>query len=188
MSALAWKFKRLTAMDRREVLFRARQATRSQLERLGLGLAVPRAASRGSAKPWILPIPTGFDAKRYGTAADRILAGRFDVFAMRDAAIGFPPQWARDPKTGILAPLTFGKTLNYRDDRIVGDIKYLWEPNRHLELVALAQAWHLTKDARFSDGCKSLLDSWFDQSPYPMGPNWTSSLELAIRLVNWSFA
>ena len=188
MSALAWKFKRLTAMDRREVLFRARQATQSQLERLGLGLAVPRAASQGSANSWVSPIPTWFDAKRYSAAGERILDGRFDIFAMRGAAIGFPPPWARDPKTGILAPLTFGKTLNYRDDRIVGDIKYLWEPNRHLELVTLAQAWHLTKDERFSQGCKCLLDSWFDQSPYPMGPNWTSSLELAIRLVNWSFA
>jgi len=33
-----------------------------------------------------------------------------------------------------------------------------------------------------------MLESWFDQCPYLMGPNWTSSLELGIRLANWSFA
>lgn len=33
-----------------------------------------------------------------------------------------------------------------------------------------------------------LLESWFDQCPYPLGVHWTSSLELAVRLVNWAFA
>jgi len=33
------------------------------------------------------------------------------------------------PKTGAEAPLTPGKLLDYRDRRLVGDIKYLWEVN-----------------------------------------------------------
>ncbi|HEY6132310.1 MAG TPA: alginate lyase family protein [Halioglobus sp.] len=82
----------------------------------------------------------------------------------------------------------FGKSINYRREDIVGDIKYLWEPNRHLELVSLAQAWHLSSEIRFLEGGRALLNSWFDQNPYPLGVNWTSSLEHAIRLVNWVFA
>jgi len=70
----------------------------------------------------------------------------------------------------------------------VGDVKYLWEINRHLELVTLAQAWHLTGEERYAFGCRTLLDSWFSQCPYPRGVNWCVSLEHAIRLVNWSFA
>ena len=62
----------------------------------------------------------------------------------RGGAVGTPPRWNRDPKTGIEAPLEFGKLLDYRDADVVGDIKYLWEPNRHLHLVTLAQAWVLT--------------------------------------------
>ena len=31
----------------------------------------------------------------------------------------------------------------------------LWEPNRHLELVTLAQAWYLTRDSKYLDGCRS---------------------------------
>ena len=81
--------------------------------------------------PWVDPLPRQFDARKYCAAADRIIAGEFDVFALRPAQLGFPPQWNRDPKTGRVAPLTFGKTLDYRDERIVGDIKYLWEPSRH---------------------------------------------------------
>jgi hypothetical protein len=128
------------------------------------------------------------DSSVYRTAADSILAGRFGVFALQSAELGFPPRWNKDPKTGIEAPLSFGKLVDYRDERIVGDIKYLWEPNRHLELVTLAQAWHLTGDPRYSQGCQTLLDSWFEQCPYPLGINWTSSLEHAVRLANWSFA
>ena len=59
---------------------------------------------------------------------------------------------------------------------------------RHAELVTLAQAWHLTGDSRYSAGCRTLLDSWFEQCPYPLGPHWTSSLEHGVRLLNWSFA
>ncbi|MDC3333042.1 heparinase II/III family protein, partial [bacterium] len=69
---------------------------------------------------------------------------------------------------------------------IVGDIKYLWEPSRHLDLVALCSAYAQTNDQRYIDGFKRSLISWFEQCPYLMGPHWTSSLELGIRLINWS--
>src|SRR6185312_10203661 len=67
-------------------------------------------------------LPREFDTPRYTRAADRILDGRFDVFALEDASLGFPPRWNVDPKTGIEAPLDFGFGLDYRDARRVGDI------------------------------------------------------------------
>jgi hypothetical protein len=133
-------------------------------------------------------LPRKLDPERYRRAADRILDGVFDVFVLRGVKLGFPPRWNVDPRTGIEAPLVFGKDLNYRDPTRVGNVKYLWEPNRHLELVTLAQAWHLTGDERYALGCRTLLDSWFTQCPYPRGVNWCVSLEHAVRLVNWSFA
>ena len=42
--------------------------------------------------------------------------------------------------------MTFGKTLDYRNRSVVGDIKYLWEPNRHLHLTVLAQAFRLSNE------------------------------------------
>jgi len=54
--------------------------------------------------------------------------------------------------------------------------------------VTLAQAWQLTRDARYLNGCRTLLESWWDQCPYPQGPHWSSALEQAIRLLNWSVA
>ena len=186
--SLRWKLHRLGRMGPGEIAYRTRQAVHSKLERAGIGLAQPSEPRGEGGCSWVAELPRRFDRQPYIAAAERILAGHFNVFALRDAALGFPPPWNRDPKTHTTAPLTFGKTLDYRDERLVGDIKYLWEPNRHLELVTLAQAWHLTRDRRYLLGCRTLLGSWIDQCPYPLGVHWTSSLEHGVRLVNWAFA
>ena len=186
--SLMWTIKRLSSMNGREISYRVSNAMQARMERIGLGLAKPTEPTIRSTAAWLTQVSREFDRTLYCGAADQIMRGQFDVFALEAAELGFPPNWNKDPKTGTQAPLVFGKLLNYRDENLVGDIKYLWEPNRHLELVRLAQAWHLTGDLRYCRACQTLLDSWFEQCPYPSGANWTSSLEHAVRLVNWSFA
>jgi hypothetical protein len=53
------------------------------------------------------------------------------------------------PKTGIEAPLASASSSTTATRGVVGDIKYLWELNRHLHLVTLAQAHALSGDARY---------------------------------------
>jgi hypothetical protein len=188
MSAtLSWKLNRLKAMSAGEVCWRARQAVGIVLGRIKpFGPpAVPAPDIRRASRPW-LRIAHAQHASACLDAADRIAAGRFDVFALRNIELGSPPRWNRDPRTGTEAPLTFGKSLDYRDARQVGDIKYLWEPNRHLHLVTLAQACDFSGDARYFEVIRAHLESWFDSCPYPQGPNWASALEAGIRLINWS--
>ena len=185
---LRWKLDRVRAMSAAEITYRTGLEFRTWVERAGLRrMRVPVPRGR-AGRPWVHPLPSGFDISRYTRAADRVLAGTFTIFALHDAELGFPPNWNTDPLTGVAAPMIYGRSIDYRDTRLVGNIKYLWEPNRHLELVALAQAWHLTREPRYLDGFRTLLESWFEQCPYPSGPNWTSSLELGLRLVNWSVA
>src|ERR1700732_2984310 len=175
-------------MGMAEISHRVLQTLRSRLEQRGFGLARARAPRSALGTGWLPKLPTAVDDAAYTAQADRIVDGRFRVFALGDAPLGFPPDWNRDPKTGTRAPLSFGKTLDYRQERLGGDIKYLWGPNRHAPLVTLAQAWHLTREQRYADGCWQFLDSWLSSCPYPLGINWNSSLELGLRLVNWSFA
>ena len=185
---LAWLWNRFRLMTTAEIGYRMQNLLRAQLERLGFFTAKevhPANLSR-LGKSWLNETP-GIEADSYCQAADAILAGRLHIFSIENAKIGSVPQWNRDPLTGKKAPLSFGKTLNYRDPKLVGDMKYLWEPNRHLQLVTLAQAYHLSGDRHYLKGLLTQLNSWLDQCPYLMGPNWTSSLELAIRLINWSF-
>jgi len=185
---LQWTINRLRVMHAGELRHRGSQYLHAQLQRAGFGRSKPAAAGSERGRPWLETPPEGLSADTYRQAAERILAGRFTLFGSDERMLGLPPEWNRDPETGAFAPLEFGKTLNYRDSRLVGNIKYLWELNRQLELVTLAQAWRLSREARFAHGCRTLIDSWIGSCPYLMGPNWTSSLELALRLVNWSCA
>lgn len=189
MSQLAWKLNRLRAMGGAEIAHRVADVVRQQLQARGYGLATrpPAPQLERCAPAWLGLDALPADPSPYLAAAERILAGRFDVFALHAAALGFPPPWNRDPKTGTTAPLQFGKTLNYRDEAVVGDIKCLWEPNRHLALSDLAMAYRLSGDLRYAHGVRILLDDWLLQCPYPLGANWSSALELALRLVSWSY-
>ena len=139
------------------------------------------------SKPWVHADPV-WTRRLMSPPRSARLTGASTSSRGRDADIGFPPRWNRDPKTGIEAPLAFGKLLDYRDQDLVGDIKYLWEPNRHLHLVTMAQAYALTGDRRHYRALVEHLESWFIACPYGRGPNWASALELGIRLVNWSIA
>ena len=189
MEQLHWCVNRLRCMTPAEIGHRVSRAVAIRAEQWGIPAQdkVPPPGFTRASVPWISTSAKVATA-RYLAAADRIAAGRLDVFALRGTALGSPPDWNRDPKTGIRAPLSFGKLLDYRDPRVVGDIRYLWELNRHSHLVTLAQAYALSGNTRYFEVIRRHLDSWFAACPCGMGPNWTSALEAGLRLINWSVA
>lgn len=189
MSGLSWKLNRLRTMGLAEIGHRTGRALQARWQSVGVGMRKqPPAPQMQFGQPWLAAWPQGLAVDRWREAADRVLAGRWDVFSLTDQALGFPPDWNRDPQTGKRIPLEFGKRLEYRDTARVGDIRHVWELNRHAELNTLAQTYALTGEMKYAEGCRTLLVSWFEQCPYPLGANWVSSLELAIRLNNWAFA
>ncbi len=188
MATLAWKLNRLRTMGLAEIGHRSGRALQARWQSAGLGLCVrPPAPDMHFGRPWLTNWPQGLDVASWREAADRVMAGRWDVFSLLDQDLGFPPDWNRDPLTGKRIPLQFGKRLEYRDIARVGDIRHVWELNRHAELNLLAQTYAMTGDVKYAEGCRTLLTSWFEQCPYALGANWVSSLELAIRLNNWAF-
>ena len=186
---IRWRINRLRCMTAAEIAHRVGRALLVRAEMRGvLGSDVGETPDLTTGvTPWIHVSPA-IEPSRYLAAADRIVAGRFDLFALRDIELGSPPDWNRDPKTGTCAPMSFGLLIDYRDGRCVGDIKYLWELNRHLHVVTLAQAYIMSGDPRYTLVLREHLLSWFDSCPYRMGVNWSSALEAAMRLVNWSAA
>lgn len=189
ITRLRWRLNRLRCMTPAEIGHRVFRSARARAERWGRARdgRVPAADLSQLPARWIQVAPQ-VERSRYVAAADRIASGRLDVFALKNIDLGSPPRWNRDPKTGVEAPLAFGKLLDYRDPNLVGDIKYLWEPNRHRHLVTLAQAYALTGARKYFAVIQSHLESWFAACPCPMGPNWSSALEPAIRLINWAIA
>jgi hypothetical protein len=187
MERFRWRLNRLRCMTHVEVSHRVFRALLMHAERAGLlgSATVPSPSLLATPRLWV-HATARVDPSRYLAAADRIAAGRLDVFALRDVDLGSPPRWNRDPRTGVEAPLVFGKLLDHRDPQLVGNIKYLWEVNRHLHLVTLAQAYALSGNVRYFNVIRQHLESWFAACPYRMGLNWSSALEAAIRLINWS--
>jgi hypothetical protein len=161
----------------------------ARAERSGLIGAAPMPAPDlgSSVREWIRPGET-IDASPYLAAADRIAEGWLDVHGLRGVELGSPPRWNRDPKTGIEAPLAFGKTLDCDDPDLVGDIEYLREMNRHAHVVTLAQAYALAGDPRHGDALAEHIESWVIACPRGRGVNWSSALEAARRLANWAAA
>lgn len=97
-----------------------------------------------------------------------------------------PVQWLKDPKTGTRTPLRFGRSIDYRDDQCVGEIKYLWELGRHQFLVPMAVHIASTGDSAVRAVLEAHLSSWLQQNPIGMGIHWCSALEISLRLVSWS--
>ena len=188
-SKLTWYINRLRCMSPAEIVFRAERAIVAKFEKAGINLVrtVPAPDWSAAGCSFVHRLPdTSLD--RTTKAAKEVMTGHYPVFSLDGLDIFNPVRWNRDPLTGVESPLEFGKSLDYRSEQVVGNIKYLWEPNRHLHLVTLAQAWSLTGDQQYLNTIKYHLSSWFEQCPYPLGANWSSSLELGIRLINWSLA
>jgi hypothetical protein len=176
-------------MQPREIPHRLARALSARVEHLmpwdSIAIPAPNLAAPERLR---IGAPRTVDPAAYLTAADRIVAGKVDIFDLRDVPLDSPPRWNRDPRTGVEAPLSFGKLLDYRDPKLVGDIRYLWELNRHFHVVTLAQAFALSGDTTYAAALQRHLVSWFEACPYRLGPNWSNALEPAMRLVNWALA
>ena len=183
----SWGWNRIRCMSLFEICYRFKSSLLAELQCRGLFTAekVPPPDLSYASNNWLNNAREVIHS-RYYENAESILNGQVKIFALEKLNIDLMPDWNRAPRTGRQTTLSFGKKLNYRNQEIVGDIKYLWEPNRQLQLVTLAQAYYLSGEQRYLDGLAAQLNSWFEACQYLKGPNWTSSLELGIRLINWS--
>jgi len=182
-----WYLNRLSRMSPGEVVYRVRNKVIAEFEKKRMVTKPnnPQLNLNVRFNNWCNS-SSDVNTEYYFSKANQIILGRLDVFSKASASLGVPLNWNQDPRSGTVAPLEFGKTLNYRDETIVGDIKYLWEPSRHLQLVTLCQAYSFSGDKKYIGAFREQLESWIEQCPHMLGVHWTSSLELGIRLINWS--
>jgi len=68
-----------------------------------------------------------------------------------------------------------------------GDIKYVWEKSRFTFLYDLIRDdFHFSEDQ--SKRVFELIADWIDKNQVNCGPNWKCSQEIALRVLNWTFA
>ncbi|HUN35742.1 MAG TPA: alginate lyase family protein [Trebonia sp.] len=120
-------------------------------------------------------------------AADRIMGGEWEMLGVVRADMK-DPDWFSDPVTGRRSdPEQYAFGLNHRDEGVVGNIKQVWEVSRLQHLTLLAAAWYLTRDDAYADRVASQLRAWWAANPFLSGVNWTSGIELGVRLMNWTW-
>ena len=117
--------------------------------------------------------------------AEKICQHRFDLLGYENLDYGGAIDWHLDAVHGKRAPRKVFYKVRYLDFGEVGDSKITWELNRHQHFVTLAKAYRLTGNFRFADEILHQWRQWQVDNPYPVGINWASSLEVAIRSLSW---
>jgi hypothetical protein len=130
----------------------------------------------------------GVDPRSIVRAGEAVLAGTVPAFGWARFDVGASPDWHRDPVTGERWDLDFWADVNLHGGSHPAEPRFCWEINRHHQLVTLARAHVLTGDPRFAREVWRQMTSWVDANPPLFGINWSSALELAIRLISWSMA
>jgi hypothetical protein len=125
------------------------------------------------------------DVKDLVYEADEILQHRFCLLGYENVEYGPEIDWHLDAVHGKRAPLKPWFKIRFLDFSEVGDHKVVWELNRHQHLVTLAKAWRLTQQDRYVEELIRQWYGWQSANPYPMGINWSSSLEVAFRSLSW---
>ena len=189
---LLWKVNRLRAMGPREVFFRMGRAGNLWLEARRVARGWAPEVSEVGPRAWLFGQEAGLlDAWHRHFRLDKpslthLLSGRIDFFGHAPLDVGNPVQWHKDPLTGRVAPLQFGKRLNYRDESRVGNVKFLWELGRHQHLVPLAVAYAVTGEAAYREAVAGQIEDWIRDNPFAQGIHWCSALEVALRLISWA--
>ena len=120
--------------------------------------------------------------------ADQICHGAINLFGRK---VTFPSgriDWHLDWETGSRFPLQFYRSVTARNDARSIDLKRVWETNRQQFLLTLAKAYWVTRQPQYAEKIVSVMEDWIEANPLYRGINWKESLELAMRLLAWTFA
>jgi hypothetical protein len=190
MANLSWYWHRLRAMSPGEVALHGRKKLRQffdarrQWDSSALALDCSGAFPK-LPRPEVAPQVLREALRR---DADNILAGRWKAFGHLELQVDDPPRWHKDYLAGKdLVTDEQAFKLNYRELQDGADIKLIWEPSRWYQLVRLAMAAYVLDDQRAGEKCLDWLEDWVKHNPPYRGWNWTSALEVGIRLVQFTW-
>ncbi|MGN6679634.1 MAG: alginate lyase family protein [Streptosporangiaceae bacterium] len=196
-SRLAWYARRLGRMSPAEVTWRLRdkalQAAWLMKHVKPNRTEVGRSAA-GDVPPFTARLPecTGSrvpEAARSAVlaAAEKLLAGEWEVLGFTRTDM-VAPDWFFDPVTGRRAPAElYAFRIDHRSEELTGNVKQIWEISRLQHLTLLATAYFLSHDDAYAQRVSEQLRSWWEQNPFLSGVNWTSGIEVGIRLISMAW-
>jgi heparinase II/III-like protein len=118
--------------------------------------------------------------------AERIRGHNFPILGTT-VETGPGIRWRRDYSGTRESGAHYFRLIPYLNQKRTGDHKVIWEVNRHQHLVVLAQDYCLHGNRESIAEIATQLESWIEQNPFQCGINWTSALEVALRVLSWTW-
>ena len=189
MSRLSWYWHRLRAMTFGEMTLHARKKWRQASDAKRTSWPAVDLTCAGAfpklPKPEDAPEVLREALKR---DVENILGGRWRFFGHLEVQVDDSPKWQYDylVRCDVESAVSAFK-LNYRSLTDGVDSKLVWEPSRWNQLVRLAMAAYVLGDRRAAEKCVEWLEDWVKHSPPYRGWNWTSALEVGLRLIQFAW-
>lgn len=187
MKNIKWFVNRLESMSASEVVWRVQQKALKISEYKKYFTAqmsvieIELSQKLESLKPQIERLGINWENQNYQ------LFESLDIFGVFDYQ-EYKRQWNAGFQTENVWPTTdfsYDIATSQRED--VGDIRTNWELNRHFQFVGLAKNYCLTGEIQYLNELKDLFDNWNENNLFLHGVQWTSAMEIAIRVVSWSY-
>lgn len=121
-------------------------------------------------------------------SSNNILENKFTFFSFKNKEFDNEINWQKDYLSNKECPLNFYTKINYRNFEETGNPKYIWEINRFQHFYPLSIAYCLTGDKKYADYMVKQIEDWINKNHYLRGINWTSCIELALRIMSWGWA
>jgi hypothetical protein len=118
-----------------------------------------------------------------------VIEGQIQLFGWKTVSVSIPKlEFYDDSLKNENGDSSLYWDINYyhSSDNPNVDVKWLWELQRFQFLLWLGAAWKLTKNIKFSDAAREILDAWMSDLEYPFGVQWSSNLEVGLRLLSIS--
>ncbi|MFH0959736.1 MAG: alginate lyase family protein, partial [Pseudomonadota bacterium] len=120
-----------------------------------------------------------------------VTQGRIELFGWKPVSVSIPtPEFHNRDSSRIVenwaSSYYWDINFYHSHDHPEFDVKWLWELQRFQFLLWLGAAWKLTADNKFAYMAREILNSWMRDIKYPFGVEWSSNLEVGLRLLSIS--
>jgi hypothetical protein len=161
---------------------------RKHLQRTGQTRFFPGFASRVETMETFLDLLGEENEARIIQQAENLIDGKFNLLGFGELDFGVSMDWHFEPRSKKRTPLKHWLLLDELETAKNGDLKIIWELNRHQHFFTLGTAYWLTSDERYAAIFVMHLCSWMEQNPPSLGINWSSNQEVAYRAISWIWA
>ena len=187
MKKITWYLNRLKAMNMGEICWRFQQKNLQKQER--------RKYYKENLPVYEFELPD--ELKNLNAQVDRISINwnneKFTVFKEQNlfrvySYNKYKRAWDAGFQTENVWPTdqcSYDILISQRED--IGDIRTNWELNRHYQFAGMAKSFYVTGDFSILEELQELFYDWNNKNYFLCGVEWTSAMEIAIRVNSWIY-